>query len=61
MQYSRIVRHKFSGRFWTVLLLVLALAAFFLSACGAPAPKPEPLDLLVLHTNDVLGFTEQAT
>ena len=29
-----------------------------LTACSI---TPQPLDLIVLHTNDVLGFTEPAT
>lgn len=41
---------------WWRLLGLVILGGVLLAGC-----KPQPLDLVVLHTNDVLGFTEQAT
>jgi nitrous oxide reductase accessory protein NosL len=37
-------------------------AVLLLAGCGVPrvqpTPTPQPLDLVVLHTNDVMGYTE---
>jgi len=51
----------FSGRTWRALPGLLAVALLLLSGCSALAPKPQPLDLVLLHTNDMLGFTKPAT
>ncbi len=49
-------------------IVLLVAAALLLSACGSgsqtPAPtatptqSPQAFDLVILHTNDVRGFTE---
>lgn len=49
-------------------ILSLVAAALLLSACGGTSPTPAPtatatqspqaFDLVILHTNDVRGFTE---
>jgi len=44
-----------------VLVPLLALTVLLLSGCSVIAPKPQPLDLVVLHTNDTFGFTKPAT
>jgi predicted outer membrane protein len=43
------------------LAALLALGAVLLMAgCSAPepTPTPQPIDLIVLHTNDAMGYTE---
>jgi hypothetical protein len=61
MQSGRKGRCMFSGRTWRALPGLLAVALLLLSGCSALAPKPQPLDLVLLHTNDMLGFTKPAT
>ncbi len=40
-----------------VVLVALAVVGLAFLGCGLPTPK-RPLELIVLHTNDTLGFTE---
>ena len=55
-EYRRPLRRKVR-----LLPVLLVAAATLLSACGALERKPQPLDVVVLHTNDTLGFTRPAT
>ncbi len=60
MLSNRVTGFKVSPTCQALLSLLFA-TVLAMTACSVIAPKPQPLDLVVLHTNDTYGFTKPAT